>query len=133
MKNPSHRCAVIIDEAPESADLFQIFLAVRGYDSRIARSGVRGMELIMSLKPQIVICDDALSDLDPGDLARAVRALAPDYDPFLVAVSPRSDFDSINRAVLAGFDMHAAKPVNVDKLLAIAEQSMQGQAAFDEP
>jgi DNA-binding response OmpR family regulator len=96
MKVQSHRCAVIIDEAPESADLFQIFLSVRGYDARIAQSGAHGMELIMAFRPQIVICDDALPDMDSGELARAVRAFSGEYDPFLVSVSPRSDFSSIN-------------------------------------
>jgi two-component system CheB/CheR fusion protein len=83
----------------------------------VARDGRSGLRLARELRPDVVLCDIGLPDLDGYAVARAIRGDAAARPPRLIALSGYAQPEDRQRAFEAGFDAHVPKPPDVDVLL----------------
>jgi two-component system CheB/CheR fusion protein len=82
------------------------------------------------LKPEVVLCDIGLPEMDGYAVARAFRADEALRATYLVAVTGYALPEDVARAKEAGFDQHLAKPFSLEKLeevLALAPAAGEGQ------
>jgi CheY-like chemotaxis protein len=93
-------------------------LATEGHRVHIATDGRSGLERAHELRPEIVLCDIGLPDIDGYELARRLRREEAFRSTRLVAVSGYAQPEDRRRALEAGFDAHVAKPAPLDELLA---------------
>jgi len=78
---------------------------------------------IRSFRPDVVLLDIGLPDVDGYTLARRFRK-NPDMSSLrLVALSGYARAEDIDRALHAGFDRHIAKPANPGELLALIREA----------
>jgi two-component system CheB/CheR fusion protein len=75
------------------------------------------LSIAHEFKPDILLLDIGLPGLDGYELARRLRAEGFE-SALLVAVSGYALEADIERSRAAGFDMHLAKPVDIDHLVA---------------
>jgi CheY-like chemotaxis protein len=91
------------------------FLALQGHLVEAVGLGLEGVALALASRPEVMLVDVGLPDIDGHEVARRVRAaLGP--EPFLVAMTGYGREDDRRRALAAGFDLHLAKPVDGDLL-----------------
>jgi CheY-like chemotaxis protein len=64
----------------------------------------------------VVLCDIGLPDLDGYEVARTLRRDAALRSMRLVALSGYAQPEDRERALAAGFDVHLAKPADLDTL-----------------
>jgi CheY-like chemotaxis protein len=83
---------------------------------RVALSGRSGLALVREVRPDVVLCDIGLPDLDGYEVARALRADDTLRGIRLVALTGYAQSDTVQQALEAGFDAHVAKPVDLDRL-----------------
>lgn len=84
---------------------------------RTARDGTGALDLIHAWRPEIVLLDLGLPDIDGFEVARRVRQ-APGGDAVhLIAISGYGQPDDVKRALEAGFDRHFIKPVEIAELM----------------
>jgi len=92
----------------------------------IAFSGPDGLEKARASRPEVVICDIGLPEMDGYAVARAIRA-DPDLDRLaLVALTGYAGRADVAKAKEAGFDAHLAKPPSVDAIERVLDEVLSG-------
>ncbi|MGZ5970672.1 MAG: ATP-binding protein [Polyangiales bacterium] len=118
----AQRTILVIDDNQDSAESLGWLLRLLGHRVIMVHSGREGLEKARELRPEIVVCDIGLPEMDGYDVARALREDAATAAARLIALSGYTQPDDRERARKAGFDVFLAKPVEVEVLEgAIAE------------
>jgi CheY-like chemotaxis protein len=76
-----------------------------------------------ALKPEVILCDIGLPDMDGYDFARAVRADRDLEHTRLIAVTGYAQPEDRERARQAGFDAHVPKPPPLEDLAGVLASS----------
>lgn len=113
------RLVLIVEDNADSGDTLAQVLELSGHSVRVARTGKSGIALAQDLKPDVVLCDIGLPDMDGYEVARALRTNADLALTRLIAISGFAQPEDHKRAKEAGFDGHVAKPPPLDKVNAI--------------
>ena len=103
---------IVEDDASIRAALARS-LGERGYVVDAAGSGHEGLALIVDGRPDVVLLDSGLPDIDGLDLLRMLRAVSA--VPVIV-VTARDEDDEIVRTLDAGADDYVVKPFSVGQL-----------------
>jgi CheY-like chemotaxis protein len=84
-----------------------------------AASATEGLGCVQAERPDVLVSDIGMPYEDGYTLMRRVRALGPDLGGNVpaVALTAYARADDRMRAVLAGFQMHVAKPVEPAELI----------------
>ena len=114
------RCGLrllIIDDNEDLAKGLSIYLSERsGHEVRCANTGEAGIALAREFKPDAVLLDIGLPDIDGYEVARRLRAEDALEDVPLIGISGFSTAADRKRAKRAGFDRYFVKPIAFDKL-----------------
>jgi signal transduction histidine kinase/ActR/RegA family two-component response regulator len=113
---------VLVEDNPDIRDMTAALLAEIGCDVEVAADGPAGVECIVEVRPDLALVDIGLPGIDGFEVARRVRA-AVAAPMLLVAVSGYSRDQDRVRATEAGFDMHLAKPLQIEALSRLVERS----------
>jgi len=107
-----------IEDNPVNAFLMREALALRtgAVELRMADSGERGLEVLASWRPDLVLLDMTLPGIDGHEVLRRMRAQPALADLPCVAVSANAMPPDIARARAAGFDDYWVKPFDVATL-----------------
>jgi len=89
---------------------------MEGHVVDVAYSGNEGVRKAPSFRPDVVLCDIGLPDMDGHAVARALRGDPSVSGALLVALSGFTRPEDIEKAMAAGFDRHLAKPPDLDAL-----------------
>ena len=120
---------VVIEDNDDVADLLATWLEGHGHGVLIARTGESGVRLVREERPQLILCDLGLPDIDGVEVCRRVRRLAADYRPLIVALSGWGTADDHRRTTEAGFDRHMVKPITLDVLRDILDAAATAPTA----
>jgi two-component system, OmpR family, KDP operon response regulator KdpE len=106
---------LVVDDEPQIVRALSINLRARHYEVATAASGAEALEVAARHRPDVVILDLGLPDLDGVDVIRGLRgwSAAP-----IIILSGRSDSTDKVDALDAGADDYLTKPFAVDELLA---------------
>lgn len=113
--------ALVVDDEEDSRTLIKHLLEAHQARVRTAGSAAQAMELIERERFDVVVSDIGLPGEDGYALIRRIRALPPEHGGGTPAIALTAYARSEDRlkAIQAGFQMHAAKPVNVVELLGL--------------
>jgi PAS domain S-box-containing protein len=111
---------LVIDDEPDARDLIKRLLADRGASVVVAESADRGLELLQSEKPDLILSDIGMPDKDGHEFIRSVRKLPSDHGGRTpaVALTAFARSEDRTRAMMAGYQVHLAKPVEAQELIA---------------
>jgi CheY-like chemotaxis protein len=108
---------LIVDDEPDNLNLAADFLEFSGATVFRAEGGQQALDLFEQEKPNIVLLDLAMPDVDGWEVYRQLRAW-PNTEPFpiiaLTALAMPSDAQKVRAA---GFDGYVTKPFRMKKLL----------------
>jgi DNA-binding response OmpR family regulator len=123
---------LVVDDDPEVNESMCVLLELEGHQVRSASSGDAGIQLLKTLRPEVVLLDIGLPGEDGYSIARRMRALPEGRGILLLAVSGYGHEEAVARSVEAGFDRHLVKPVDPDQLRALlARFTMERQKETD--
>ena len=111
---PSRQSAIlIVDDAPDSLGLLQDIMRQQGYQTFVATSGKRALDIATRVQPDLILLDVILPDLDGLEICRRLKRRPDTAHIPVIFVSSCGDTDDI----VAGFDTGAAdyiaKPVRL--------------------
>jgi PAS domain S-box-containing protein len=121
------RQVLVIEDYADSAQALADALSLGGHQVRVAGTGAEGIALARSLRPEVVLCDIGLPDLDGYAVARALRADGALRSTVLVALSGYAQAVDRHRAAEAGFDAHLPKPASLEDLRELVEGPPAGE------
>jgi two-component system, OmpR family, KDP operon response regulator KdpE len=106
---------LIVDDEPQITRVLRTALSTQGYSLRVAANGVEGMEVVHEWRPDLVITDLAMPQMDGVELCRSIRAVSE--VPILVLSVRNQDRTKIE-ALDAGADDYVTKPFSIQELQA---------------
>ncbi len=106
---------LVVDDEPQIRKLLRVTLEASGYKVEESSGGNEALRLAASLKPDLIILDLGLPDLDGSEVIKKIREWS--QVPILV-LSVRAQDDDIVLALNSGADDYVVKPFSIDVLLA---------------
>jgi two-component system cell cycle response regulator DivK len=105
-----------IEDNPENRLLVKRILEAEGYTVEEAVDGSSGLQKASEVKPDLILLDINLPEIDGYDLAHQLREIpALDQTPILALTANVMKGDR-ERTLEAGCDGYIQKPINVDRL-----------------
>ncbi len=114
---------LVIEDNADTRDVLKLMLEVEGASVETAEGGEEGLRAAERARPDIILCDIGLPDIDGFEVARRIRARSDLAPSRLIALTGYGQAEDMRQAVKAGFDAHLTKPVNLDQLLALLVSS----------
>jgi signal transduction histidine kinase/ActR/RegA family two-component response regulator len=115
---------MVVDDEVDAIGLVKRMMEKCGAMVTASTSGAECLDGISTLRPDVVILDIGMSDMDGYTLIGKLRALSPEQGGRTPAVALTAFARSEDRrqAMLAGFDVHVAKPVEPSELVAVVSR-----------
>jgi signal transduction histidine kinase len=110
------RRILIIEDNVDAASSLRDVLVLWHHEVSVAHNGRDGLDLARQYRPELVLCDIGLPDMDGYQVARSFGADEKLRGVTLVALSGHALPDEIARATAAGFRHHMSKPPSLDRL-----------------
>jgi DNA-binding response OmpR family regulator len=109
---------LIVEDAPEAAELATALLRGAGFDTSTAGTGQAAMELARAHQPDVILLDLGLPDADGTDLCRSLREFS---DAYIVMLTSRDEEVDKVLGLKLGADDYVTKPYSPRELLARVE------------
>jgi signal transduction histidine kinase/ActR/RegA family two-component response regulator len=111
--------ALVVDDEPDARELVAYVLETCGMEVRVAGSAAEAMAVLGTFTPHVVISDIGMPDEDGYLLIRSIRTLADEDKKNIpaIALTAFARNEDRTRALVAGFNMHMAKPVEPTALV----------------
>ena len=107
-----------IEDNPDNLLLVQRALEARGYKIAWAPSGLQGIEMARVQRPDLILLDINLPDIDGYEVARRLKGDDQlRYTPIIAITANALKGDS-DKALAAGCDVYMSKPINIRELWA---------------
>ena len=113
------RSVLLVEDDTDTRTVLTFMLESEGAQVAAAAGGIAAVEAAERLRPQIVLCDIGLPDIDGLEVARRVRRNPALARTRLIALTGYGQAEDVRAAIEAGFDAHVTKPVNLDQLMAL--------------
>jgi len=110
---------LVADDNADAAESLALLLQSRGHIVRTAPDGRRAVEFAEEFRPDVVLMDVAMPELDGVAAARAIRGTSWGADIRIIALSAWGQEADRRRTQEAGMDAHLVKPVDPQSLMAI--------------
>ncbi len=107
---------LIIEDNADAARTLAKLLMRYGHEVTTAYHGPAGLESARALRPEVVLCDLGLPEMDGYEVARTLRSDPATQSIRLIAVSGYGQDEDRRRSEEAGFDLHLTKPVDPSEL-----------------
>jgi two-component system, OmpR family, KDP operon response regulator KdpE len=121
---------LVVDDEPQILRALRINLRARKYDVDIAPDGTTALRLAASHKPDLVVLDLGLPDLDGVEVIKGLRGWTT--IPIIVLSGRAGSYDKV-AALDAGADDYVTKPFGVDELLARIRAVTRRLTAAEQP
>jgi CheY-like chemotaxis protein len=109
------RILVVDDNVDAAASLAQL-LQLEGHESQAVYGAREALECVNSFKPEVVLLDIGLPQMNGYEVARRLRAVDGCTRLKLIALTGYGQSEDRQKALAAGFDAHLAKPVDLAAL-----------------
>jgi DNA-binding response OmpR family regulator len=111
---------LIIDDEPLTVEMLETFLKIQRYETVGAFSGTQGLEAIKKHRPDLIVLDLMMPDIEGFEVCQRLRT-DPEYEDLamtpVIAFSARSDPDARRRILDIGADAFYVKPLRLPEFL----------------
>ena len=109
---------LIVDDAPDSLGALRTIMLRQGYQTFVATSGARALDIALRVKPDLVLLDVVMPGMDGLEACRRLKAHPATTHIPVIFISARGETVDI----VAGFDIGAAdyipKPLRMEEVCA---------------
>jgi DNA-binding response OmpR family regulator len=114
---------VCVEDEPEIIDLIRLILGRKGFDLTGATGGQEGLDTIRRVKPDLVLLDLMMPDMDGWEVYQQMKA-DPDLKdiPVIVVTAKAQSIDKILGLHIAKVDDYVTKPFGPQELLQSVER-----------
>jgi two-component system cell cycle response regulator DivK len=108
-----------IEDNPDNMQLVQRVMVALGHQFLWAADGLGGVRMAETERPDLILLDINLPDIDGHEVARRLRANKHSllYVP-IIAITANALKGDAEKALAAGCDVYMSKPVNIRELRA---------------
>ena len=118
---------LIVEDSPTQAERLRRLIASAGYRVRVAANGRKALDQIREHKPQLIVSDIIMPEMNGYELCRALKADPALRDIPVILVTALNDAKDIIRGIESGADNFIRKPYSEDYLLNRISQVLLNQ------
>jgi CheY-like chemotaxis protein/anti-sigma regulatory factor (Ser/Thr protein kinase) len=112
---------LVVDDEADARELIRAVLKECGSEVTTATSAVEALEMFEKIKPDVLISDIGMPEMDGYTFINKIRALETDskVKTPAIALTAYAKAEDRERALLEGYHIHLPKPIEPMKLVAI--------------
>lgn len=132
LERPVRHCRVlIVDDNTAVAESYALLLRGEGYTARIAQDGTTALGIAREFRPEVVLLDVGLPDMDGYEVARRLRREPACSESLLLAITGYGQSQAANADADSPFSHYLVKPVRfevVESLIGAFQSDHAGPA-----
>ncbi len=105
---------LVVDDDPEVRMATRDFLTSKGHDVTLAEDGVQALKLLATVKPDVVLLDVAMPEMDGMETLRRIVAGYPNLP--VIMVTANADIEITSKVLQLGAADYVPKPFDLDYL-----------------
>jgi len=114
---------VCIEDEPEMIDLVRLILSRKGFNVIGANGGVEGLEVVRREKPDLILLDLMMPDMDGWEVYQQIKADEELREiPVVVVTAKAQSIDKVLGLHIAKVDDYITKPFGPQELLESVEK-----------
>jgi DNA-binding NarL/FixJ family response regulator len=123
---------LIIEDEPEMLRNMVTILKMEGYQALSAFNGRTGLEVAVAERPDLILCDVMMPELDGHGVLQGLRASSETAGIPFVFLTARGEKSDIRVGMNLGADDYLAKPIDADELLTTIRTRLERHAEREE-
>ncbi len=116
---------LIVEDNEKNMKLVRDILRHAGHETLEAATGTDGVSLAVSMRPDLVLMDIQLPDIDGIEALRRIREVKELDAMPVIAVSASVMPDDKQKIVASGFDAFVTKPINLKHFLETVKRFLE--------
>ena len=117
---------LVVDDDYNSKEVLALILKEEDAEVKAVATATEALSIIEQYRPQILLSDIAMPDLNGYELIRQIRELPVGKNLGAIALSGYASKEDYHNSLAAGFDRHLNKPLDVNTLLEVVSQLANG-------
>jgi two-component system response regulator HydG len=113
---------LVIDDDPDMCLLLRRFLQRHHFEVADVTSGKKALQWLDSNKPELILCDLRLEDMNGSDVLAKVKAIMPEV-PFIIITGYSDVKTAVDIMKLGAYD-YVTKPLFPDEILVTIKQAL---------
>jgi len=114
---------LVVDDEVKECELLKRFLERKGYDVITSYTGMHALEKTKSEKPDIILLDIKMPDMDGIEVLRRIRKF--DKDVCIIMVTVVNDKSTGMKALKTGADEYITKPIDLNYLEKVIQNKLE--------
>jgi CheY-like chemotaxis protein len=110
---------LLADDNADVRETTRALIEMQGHEVQEAADGAEALAKAQSWKPEVILLDVGMPNLNGYEVARHVRLEPWGKHALLVAITGYGEAEDLKKSCTAGFDAHRVKPADVNELLAL--------------
>jgi CheY-like chemotaxis protein len=107
---------LVVDDDRDTADSLARLIRSFGYETKAVYDGSQAVEEAAAFLPDMALIDIGMPGFDGYETVTRIRQQRASVHVILVAVTGWTRDEDKQRAYESGFDLHVAKPMDIEKL-----------------
>jgi len=108
---------ILIVDDTETVLMFEKMMLVGEYDVRIAKTGKEALRSVADSRPDIILLDIVMPEMDGISTCRQLKSDAATKDIPVIIVTTKGETEKVEEAFTAGCNDYLTKPINRLNLL----------------
>ncbi len=119
------KTVLVIDDDPDIIDSIKVILESSGFAVATAMSGQEGIDVALSAKPDLILCDMMMERIDAGSKVAEELKKNKSFSAPIFLLSSIGDATATNIEIdKLGFNGVFQKPVNPEQLISTIKKSL---------
>ncbi|MCB9758849.1 MAG: response regulator [Alphaproteobacteria bacterium] len=124
-QSSGRRRIVIVDDEQDFSDMVRDYLTIKGkFDVQVADSGFPAGFIVARFKPDLILLDIMMPDMDGFEVLRMLRAGRDTQHIPVIACTAYRDVQIERRIQEEDFDGFIQKPLKLDELLSMIQEAL---------
>jgi DNA-binding response OmpR family regulator len=111
MPSPKPKTILIVEDEPDTAEMFAQMLRLSGYRVIKTYGGISGMKQLLHEKPDVLLLDIMMNDISGLEVLRFLRREPQFEDLPVIVISAKGTTADIITGLEAGATIYLTKPV----------------------
>jgi two-component system, OmpR family, response regulator len=111
-----HVRVLVVDDEPNIVDVISMALRYEGFDVESATTGADAIAAVAARRPQLLLLDVMLPDIDGFEVARRLASARADVP--IIFLTARDSTEDVVHGLTVGGDDYVTKPFSLEELVA---------------
>jgi len=112
----SNKKVLVVDDEPDTLELVKLVLESGGFETLLAASGTQALEQIERTRPDLVLLDIMMPDMDGWDVFRKIKEKDPKI-PIAILTAKAQNIDRLLGLHVLKADDYITKPFGKNELI----------------